>query len=98
MAGKKLAAYVHVGGEVYKPGDTPPKDVAEEITNPLAWGKDADDDTETADGPPPLSGKGSGKGAWADYAETFDPPVEVEADATRDDIVDAIRAAGHPVE
>ncbi len=37
MAGKKLAAYVHVGGQVFAPGDTPPKEFADQITNPKAW-------------------------------------------------------------
>lgn len=46
--------------------------------------------------PPPLAGSGSGEKAWAAYAEQLG--VSVPEDAKRDDIVDAVRSAGHPVE
>lgn len=35
--GRKLAQYVHINGQVFAPGDEPPADVAEQITNPAAW-------------------------------------------------------------
>lgn len=38
-AAKKLAAYVHVGGRVFAPGDSPEKEYADQITNPRAWGE-----------------------------------------------------------
>ncbi|HEX6969115.1 MAG TPA: hypothetical protein VF174_09935 [Micromonosporaceae bacterium] len=33
----RLAAYVHVAGQWYAPGDMPPPEVAARITNPKAW-------------------------------------------------------------
>jgi hypothetical protein len=33
----RLAAYVHVAGQWYRPGDMPPPEVAARITNPKAW-------------------------------------------------------------
>lgn len=46
--------------------------------------------------PPPQSGTGSGKDKWAEYADTVG--VTVEPDATRDDMISALRDAGKPVE
>lgn len=37
MAAAKLISYVHVGGEVYGPGDRVPAKHAALITNPKAW-------------------------------------------------------------
>lgn len=45
---------------------------------------------------PPKGGAGSGKDAWAAYAAKHD--VKVADDATRDDIVAALDAAGVPTE
>lgn len=100
MAAKKLVTYVNVDGQVYGPDDDVPADIAKEITNPKAWGEGSTDAAGTAasDGPPPRSGKGSGIDAWTAYAASFDPPVEVADDASRDDVIAAIEAAGHPVE
>ena len=42
--------------------------------------------------PPPRHGPGSGKSAWAAYARQIG--VEVDPDATRDDIIDAVDRAG----
>jgi hypothetical protein len=44
MSGRKVAAYVHVAGQVFAPGDEVPDDVAKKITNPAAWGDDEADD------------------------------------------------------
>jgi hypothetical protein len=41
---KTLARNVIVGGTLYAAGDTPPKDVADQITNPNAWAGDEDSD------------------------------------------------------
>lgn len=95
MADRKLAANVHVGGRFFEAGSTPDKEFADQITNPKAWGEDVESEA-TSDGPPPKAGRGSGKEAWAAYAEKLD--VDVDADATRDDIVAAVAAAGHPVD
>lgn len=48
------------------------------------------------DGPPPKDGKGSGKAAWVEYAAASD--VAVDKEATRDDIIAALDAAGIPTE
>ena len=44
------------------------------------------------DGPPPRTGRGSGKDAWVAYAAAND--VTVADDASRDDIIAALDAAG----
>lgn len=48
---KQLAANVYVDGELHEAGSTPPKEIADRITNPRAWGEDADDDAEEAPAP-----------------------------------------------
>lgn len=104
MGGRKLATYVHVDGQVFGPDDNVPADVAEKITNPKAWAEapadaPADDGgTATTVSVPPRSGKGSGVDAWTAYAATLDPPVDVAEGTSRDDVIAAIEAAGHPVE
>jgi hypothetical protein len=45
---------------------------------------------------PPQGGPGSGKEAWAQYAATY-PDVSVPEDASRDEIIAALKAAGKPV-
>lgn len=95
MAGRKLAANVHVGGRFFEAGSTPEKEFADQITNPKAWGEDEAAEA-ASDGPPPKAGRGSGKEAWAAYAEAKD--VEFDADASRDEIIAAVEAAGVPTE
>lgn len=100
---RKLATYVHVAddkGEIHVYGpDTKelPAWAVKAITNPAAW---ADGDTATAAEPspaagedeePPRAGKGSGRAEWAAYAASVG--VEVDDDATRDDIIAAVDAA-----
>lgn len=41
---KKLAANVTVGRETYPAGSTPPKEIADQIDNPKAWGDEPDSD------------------------------------------------------
>jgi hypothetical protein len=43
MAGRKLAVNTTVGGTTYEAGTVPPAEVAEQISNPKAWGDQADD-------------------------------------------------------
>lgn len=43
------------------------------------------------DGPPPKTGKGSGKAAWKAYADRLG--VAVDSNASRDDIIAAVDAA-----
>ncbi|MDR6861969.1 hypothetical protein [Phycicoccus sp. 3266] len=45
--GKALAANVWVDGTLYEAGSTPPKDVADEITNPKAWGESDSSDARS---------------------------------------------------
>lgn len=40
--GRKLARNVYVGETFYRAGDEPPKEDAEQITNPVAWGDEPD--------------------------------------------------------
>jgi hypothetical protein len=44
---KVLASHVYVGGQVFKPGDSPAKEYADLITNPKAWaGESAESDSD----------------------------------------------------
>lgn len=109
MSDEKLAYTVWVDGKQYGPDtDEIPAGVAEQIGE-HAWvdgkkpasrgGSKPKGDQRNGginDGPPPLSGKGSGEDAWRAYAETVE--VDVTAAKTRDEIVEAIKAAGKPVE
>lgn len=52
--------------------------------------------SEPVGDPPPIAGAGSSKARWADYARANG--VEVSDGASRDEIVDAVRSAGVPVE
>jgi hypothetical protein len=42
MASKALAVNVTVGGETYPAGSTPDEEIADQITNPKAWGDEPD--------------------------------------------------------
>lgn len=93
---RKLTSTVYLTAEdgsvtSYGPGDTVPADVAKRITNPDVW--EGSDDAES-DGPPPRAGAGSSKDKWVAYAEANG--VTVDEDATRDDIIAAVEAAGVP--
>lgn len=46
--GKQLAANVNLDGVLYEAGSTPPADIAEQITNPKAWGDSDSGDDATA--------------------------------------------------
>lgn len=93
---------VWVGGKWYGPSYPAAGDIPEELLGGAELdldGPDFDeldpDDPAAAPSdptPPPKAGPGSGKAAWATYAEAFG--VEVPADASRDDIVEACEAAG----
>lgn len=100
--GRRLAAIVHVYDEhgaahVFGPDDDVPAWAAKAITNPDAWA--AGDEPELAptgeggggDGDePPRGGPGSGRDAWAAYAES--KGIAVPDDASRDDIVALVDA------
>lgn len=56
---------------------------------------EAAEDDDQAPEPPPQGGPGSGVDAWRTYADELG--VEVAESATRDDIIAAVKKAGHPV-
>jgi hypothetical protein len=72
--------------------------VPEQPMSPVLTGRQvaAATTADSADGPPPRGGAGSGRDAWSAYAAASG--VEVDEDATRDDIVAALDAAGVPTE
>lgn len=77
----------------FGPGDEVPDWARKAITNPDAWDGAAEDKSDgESDGPPPQGGPGSGLKAWAAYAKKHD--VEVKADSSRDDIIEALEKAG----
>lgn len=45
--GRKLAANVYVDGQLHEAGSTPPKEVADRIDNPKAWGDDESSDDKS---------------------------------------------------
>lgn len=92
---RRLGSYVHVHQDgvttVYGPDDAVPAGAAKLITNDKAWVGEA-----SAVAAPPRAGAGSSKDKWVTYAEANG--VEVPADATRDDVIVAVEAAGVPTE
>lgn len=96
---RKLARNIQVDGTWYKPGDTPPPEVAERILNPKAWanaedGPAVESPFQVADGPlmePPRTGSGSGLEVWKAYAEQ--EKLTVPEGAKRDDIIAIVDAA-----
>ncbi|WP_240801626.1 hypothetical protein [Streptomyces sp. A1136] len=95
MSERRLIAYVHVDGETYGPDDKVPTAVAARIGE-HAWAKDTED-TELPDGggdesgPPPRSGRGSGRDAWAAYAEANGYAA---GESTREQIIADLEAGG----
>jgi hypothetical protein len=76
MAGgsRKLAANVWVNGDLYLAGSSPEKAVADQISNPKAWGKGGDHATEGdapafPEGDPSEDWKASELKAYADSKE-----------------------------
>lgn len=68
---RSLNTNVFVDGNWYGPGQVPPAEVAELITNPKVW--DGDEPAEsTADAvkQPPRKGPGSGGPAWIEFAKS----------------------------
>lgn len=107
MSGKQLAAHVHVRDlagrtAVFGPGDAVPAWARKQIRNPKAWGGDEPADSSPVEVPvpvgagdleaPPRSGKGSGAAEWRAFAER--KGVDVDQDATREDVIAACEAAG----
>lgn len=92
-------ASVDIPRGVVLPGDVPAEQVTAELRagriTPLAVvSESAGTPAELM--PPPRHGKGSGKDAWAAYAAGLG--CEVPEGATRDQVIEALAAAGVPVE
>jgi hypothetical protein len=49
VSARKAAAYVHVAGRVFAPGDEVPDEYAEKITNPAAWGEQDEEPAKAKD-------------------------------------------------
>ena len=81
----KLRNSVIVDGVSYARGSTPPKEVADKITNPAAWEEES---REASTGEPPRAGPGSGREAWRNYASSLG--VEFTDVATRDEIIELV--------
>ncbi|MFI1607848.1 hypothetical protein ACH4YN_38040 [Streptomyces griseofuscus] len=109
MSGKQqLVAFVHVrdvGGRTvaYGPGEDVPAWARKQITNPKAWGDVESAEPSQVEAPspagtggdleaPPRAGKGSGVEAWRDFASR--KGVDVDQDASREQIIAACEAAG----
>lgn len=86
----KLRNTVIVNGVAYEPGTTPPKEIAEQITNPAAWDDEVVTTADPATEEPPRAGAGSTTEAWRTYATNLG--LDVPDDAGRDDIIAAVDA------
>lgn len=86
-AAKQMGAHLFENGEhPYPDSNYPGKDAAD-------TGADSDREPGAI---PPKNGKGSGRDNWAAYANDVD--VDIPADASRDQIIELIAAAGKPTE
>ena len=106
---RRVAAYVHVAGRVFAPGDEVPDGFAKRITNPAAWGDEPLD--EGGDLPPGTvpaqNGTGqredvvaepprSGKGSGRDAwaAYAAEHGAEAPEGATREEIIAELEERG----
>jgi len=101
----KLVSYVHMEGPsglvAFGPDDDVPEWAArkmgahcfEDGEHPFP---DEPEEPSDSDGPPAKAGPKSSKEAWAAYAEQVG--VDVSGAGSRDEIITAVSAAGHPVE
>lgn len=92
---RSLNTNVFVNGEWYGPGQVPPAEVADLITNPKVW--DGDESSVPAVSPkaevkqPPRKGPGSGGPAWIEFAKS----KGVEGDfASKDDLIGELESRG----
>lgn len=83
-----------VYGHGYRQVPQPDADTADQL--PQAVDVPAADVSEDRPQPPPRSGAGSGTDRWREYAERLG--VATDPEDGRDDVVQAIEDAGHPVE
>lgn len=80
-------------------GDAPQQKTTTPTTSsgPVITGIRSDNGPVTTVPPPPLGGPGSGRDAWAAYAATQGVTVTDDM-RSRDDVVNAVKAAGKPIE
>lgn len=102
-AKRRLAVHVTVASEpggagfaTFGPDDDVPKWAAEQMGDHVWAGKAAEPTEPAPTEVPPKGGAGSGRDEWAAYAASLE--VAVEDGDTRDDIVEKLAAAGHPVD
>lgn len=97
----RLATYVHLRTDdgkfhAFGPDDDLPDWVVTRLAdNPRVWAEGEEPDAQSS-GIPPKKGRGASRDAWAAYAAAND--VETAEDASRDDIIAALDAAGVPTE
>jgi hypothetical protein len=94
---RKLNTFVHVGENRYGPDDDVPDEVSAQITNPDVWADDTQPRSLTPVAAervlvdrPPTSGAGSGRDAWAAYANG--QGITVTDDMDRTAIIAAVDA------
>lgn len=98
---KKLVSHVHVYDKdqnpvVFGPDDDVPAWAAKQM-GPHCFADEGGEPSDREVGSvPPKAGAGSSKDAWAAYAS--EQGVDVEADASRDQIIQAVQDAGKPVD
>lgn len=109
MARLNTTIHVYDEGEtiVYLPGQEVLPQHRAQITAPGVWEDEPDTaDTVSVDESPivipPKSGRGSKSAAWIEYAAKATAKrglrIDIPDDAGRDDIIDALEAAGIPTE
>lgn len=81
---RHLVTNVHLDGVWYRPGEIPPSDVAERISNPDAWSGEAEAaEPEKSEPPvvkqPPRKGPGSGGPAWIEFARSKGVTTEFDS-------------------
>jgi hypothetical protein len=94
---RKLTAHVYIDGSWYRPGEVPPSDVAERITNPKVWDGDAPK-VEATKAParedvkqPPRKGPGSGGPAWVEFEAS---KGVTETFSSKDELIGALEDRG----
>lgn len=90
----RLVSYVHVFDDEGEPHAFGPDDDVPEWAAAKMGPHCFETDADAVEGvEPPRAGKGSGRDAWAEFAST--KGVDVEADASRDEIIAQLADAGY---
>lgn len=91
---RHLNTNVYVNEVWYRAGEMPPREVAEQITNPKVWDGDeaaVQESTPDAVKQPPRKGPGSGGPAWIEFAKS--KGVEEKFDS-KDDLIATLEGRG----